>query len=160
MGTADPHTAWGVAVAYVSQRQFDVAKERGAATVTPVVSWELIEPGESEPGSTLDHPGATSIGIAATWPRGTLPGAIRLFHAGEEIPLGGSLWNLLRDVPLQASELPIRSGDFYLPWSARPTQPADWIGNGWPVGAYAFEVEIGPGVRKMLPFTLGGARSP
>jgi hypothetical protein len=168
MGTADPHPSWGVAVAYVSQRQFDLAQERGASTVTPVVSWELNEPGRPGPGSRLDHPDVTTVAIAATWPRGTLPRAIRLFYtpadgaAGrQEILLERSLARIVRNAPVDASELSVGSGDFFLRPATVASRPADWLRNGWPAGAYVLEVEVerGPGVRVALQFTLGGAPS-
>ena len=54
MGAIDPHDAWGVAIGYVSQAQFDIAAH-AVPTVTPVVSWELVDPAKPWPGPTLDR---------------------------------------------------------------------------------------------------------
>lgn len=171
MGTADPHPAWGVAVAYVSRTQFDNAARRRSPTVTPVVSWELIEPGRHAPGPTLDHPAVTSVAIAPTWPLGIRPRSIQVFFtpfglgpttgtsadpaARQAIPLGRSLSSRLRDGAGQPPGSVFTSGDFFLPSSTPLGDPAGWIGSGWPSGAYVLEVDLEGGVRSTLPFTIG-----
>lgn len=177
MGTADPHAAWGVAVAYVSRTQFDNAASRRSPTVTPVVSWELIEPGRSAPGPTLDHPAVTSIAVAATWPAGIRPQAVRLFYVGpsdlgpfgrpipsrvpaHEFDLGPPLATLVQVAAGRSPAAAVSSGAFYLASSTPPDDPAAWIGNGWPAGTYQFQVVVDGGVPRALPFTIGGPPGP
>jgi hypothetical protein len=121
------------------------------------VSWELIEPGGTAPGPTLDHPDVVSVAIAATWPVGTRPLAIRVLYTGgprREIKLGEPL---AARIQAAAGDIPgseIESGAFYLPRATSPDDPVGWIGNGWPAGAYTLEVETEDGLQ-LLPFTLG-----
>jgi hypothetical protein len=174
MGTTDPHAAWGAAVAYVSRTQIDNAIARGSPTVTPVVSWELIEPGRSAPGPTLDHPGVASIAVAATWPAAIRPRAIRLFYVGPqgpgpsggpvpsrapsyEVDLGQPLATKVAVAAGQNPGLSVSSGAFYLTSFTRLGDPAAWIGSGWPSGAYQFQVVLDSGVGRVLPFTIGGS---
>ena len=146
MGISDPHAAWGVAVAYVSRTQIDNAIAGRSPTVTPVVSWELIEPDRSPPGPRLDHATVTSVAIAATWPLGTRPVAIRLFLTGRRPPAPDprrpsreSTWRDAGDLGRRAR--PARapavgsSGAFFLRGAPTPppaTRPAGSVTAGRP----------------------------
>jgi hypothetical protein len=180
MGTRDPHAAWGIAVGYVPRNQLDNATARGSVTVTPVVDWERIEPGVPQPGPTLDHPDVVSVAIAATWPAAISPVALRVLHRGlarpaasgrpagtpsaeREIPLGVSLpvqVRLAAGQGVEGVDSALRSGSFFPPVFVAPAAlssgPSDWIGNGWPTGAYVVEIELPDGTRVTLPFTIGG----
>lgn len=177
LGTFDPPAAWGVAVAYVSRTQFDDAALGGSPTVTPVVSWESIEPGRRAPGPTLDQPDVTSVAVAATWPLEMRPLAIRLVSFGPphptplsrpgssparglEVALGTPLATLVRPEAGASAASGLVSGAFFLPSPTRSGDPAGWLGNGWPTGAYAFEVELEAGLRVTLPFTIGASAAP
>jgi hypothetical protein len=181
MGTADPHTAWGVAVAYVSRTQFANALVRGGPTVTPVVSWELIPPDRTTPGPTLDHQSVTSVAIAATWPADVQPVAIRLVSYASAradsrpgrptgptvrpstsvaIELGKPIAETLDVVPGPSTDPGPRAGGFYLPGLISPTAMAGWPGHGWPAAAYAFEVELDDGRWITLPFMIGATPGP
>jgi hypothetical protein len=168
MGTADPHPAWGVAVAYVPRNQIDAAVLRGSPTVTPVVDWELIEPGRAAPGPVLDHPGVVSVAIAATWPPGARPLAIHLrsspFPVASPSPRHGPAGEVALPPPLAtwietlSGETPgagLGSGAFYLPAEKPPSDPEGWTGRGWPPGVYTLEVDMEGGARAILPFTIG-----
>ncbi len=171
MGTADLHTGWGVAVAYVSRTQFANALVRGTPTVTPVVSWELIAPDVALPGPTLDHPGVTTVAIAATWPTDIRPVAVRLLDfgppdagsspgltahppAGRAVSLGDPVAPGAAIVPRRSAGHP-RPGVFYLTARPVPFAMAGWPGHGWSGAIYAFEVELEGGRRVTLPFTIG-----
>jgi hypothetical protein len=174
MGSSDPHAAWGVAVAYMSRTQIDDATAGGSSTVTPVVSWELIDPGGGL-GPTLDHPGTVSVAIAATWPSGTRPLAVRASFtpynagiatgpeprpaAGTEVGLGEPLSSLLGTA---ASPGPgPTSGSFFLPpVKVVPGDPASWVGHGWAAGDYVLTVELQGGARMDLPFAIRGPVAP
>jgi hypothetical protein len=169
MGTTDPHPAWGVAVAYVSRTQIDNATRRGSPTVTPVVSWELIEPDRPTPGPRLDHPNVTSVAIAATWPPGTRAVAIRLFHtpfgpgpgARQEVALGESLSGRVGQTASQDPGSAPTSGAFFVaPSRMQPGDPAAWLGRGWPSGAYRLEVQLEGGAHATLPFSIGASDAP
>jgi hypothetical protein len=176
MGTTDPHDAWGVAVGYVSQTQFDIAAHSDRI-VTPVVSWQRIEPGHALPGPVLDHPAVTSVAIAATWPGGTRPVAVRLvsFGAagpraagspgldGTDVPLGDWLGDLVGTVPGATPPPAIGSGRFYIPFVV-PEDVVAWPGEGWPASwpthgwarrSYAFEMVLDGGQTVRLPFVIG-----
>ena len=174
MDSSDPHAAWGVAVAYVSGTQIVNAMVGRSPTVTPVVSWELIDPGGGL-GPTLDHPGTTSIAIAATWPVAIRPMAIRLFFtpynvgistgpdprppAGSELRLGVPLSVRLGAAPSPGAGP--TSGAFFLPpGPGLPHDPASWTGHGWAAGDYVLAVELGGGVRMDLPFAIRGSVPP
>ncbi len=174
MGTSDPHAAWGVAVAYVSRPQIDNAIAGRSPTVTPVVSWELIDPGGGL-GPTLDHPGTVSVAIAATWPSGTRPLAVRAFFtpynagiatgpeprpaAGIEVGLDGPLSSLLGTAA--SPEAGPTSGSFFLPPAKVASGgPASWIGHGWAAGDYVLDVELEGGARMDLPFAIRGSVAP
>ena len=177
MGSTDPHAAWGVAVAYVSRTQFVNAAAGRSPTITPVVSWQLIEmrflasgPLLDQP-PVLDHPGVTSIAIAATWPAEARPIAIRLFYVGppgsqptgrpapsatSEIKLGKSVATRLAIAGGGTPGAGAASGDFYFAPTTLATDPAGWVANGWPVGTYTFQVYVDGGVPRVLPFTILG----
>lgn len=174
MGSSDPHAAWGVAVAYVSRTQFDNATAAGSSTVTPVVSWELIDPGGGL-GPTLDHPGTVSVAIAATWPSGTRPLAVRASFtpynagiatgpeprpaAGTEVGLGEPLSSLLGTAA--GPGIGPTSGSFFLPpVKVAPDDPASWVGHGWAAGDYVLTVELEGGARMDLPFAIRGSVVP
>jgi hypothetical protein len=179
MGSRDPHDAWGVAVGYVSQIQFDSAVGGHKPTVTPVVSWELIEPGHAGPGPVLDHPGVTSVAIAATWPSlssATQPVTVRLFRfwhtdpgplsgpssnpvAGVEVPLGATLDDLVGTAASANPSRGLRSGAFFMP-SVTPNSVSTWPGAGWPAGMYTVELDLVDGDHVSLPFVIGSAAAP
>jgi hypothetical protein len=171
MGTADPHRGWGVAVAYVPRNQIDAVVGRGDPAITPVVSWELIEPGRRPPGPTLDHADVINVAIAATWPIGMQPRSIRLWSSpavgpnpsahsspsttpAHAVGLGTSLAAQVQAAAGEPVGALIEPGDFYLPPATRTDAPGGWIGNGWPAGPYALEVVTDDGARTILPFTL------
>jgi len=170
MGASDPHDAWGVALAYVSQIQLDNARLGGAPFVTPVVSWELIEPGHAMPGPVLDHRAVTSVAVAATWPTDVRPVSIHLYtfgplgplpsprrsaapSLGSEVLLPPTLEQLLHGSistpPLGA----LGSGAFFMS-SPVPGLPTSWADHGWPPGRYAFIVDLGGGHQVSLPFVI------
>ena len=173
MGVFDPHDAWGIAVAYVSQIQLDDARFGGVPFVTPVVSWELIEPGHPTPGPVLDHPAVISVAVAATWPSDVQPVAVHLFTfgpvrptrsgqgsprptLGSEVRLPGSIEQLLHESAGDPSRRGVRSGAFFLS-SSVPSDPATWADHGWPPGRYAFIVDLGSGGQVSLPFVIEAA---
>jgi hypothetical protein len=160
----------------VSRTQFANALVRGASTVTPVVSWQLIQPDHAGLAPTLDHPGVTSVAIAATWPPEVQPVAVRLVSFGAmgmgpgssappkarpparvDIPLGDSLVRTLRVVPSRPSGAGPSVGAFYFPMPRSPVAMTGWPGHGWPPATYAFEVELDGGRQITLPFTIGAA---
>jgi hypothetical protein len=179
MGTIDSHDAWGVAIGYVSQAQFDIAAH-AAPIVTPVVSWELIDPTKPWPATILDHPDVTTIAIAATWPSAIRPGAIRLIRfggpkavqprpssspsAGKEVPVGARLLDVV-GADTSASPPPsLASGWFYIPagltsdvvaWPGTGW-PASWPSHGWAPGVYAFEIDTAGTTQVSLPFVIAG----
>ena len=179
MGTHDPHDAWGVAVGYVSQIQFDNALGGRKPTVTPVVSWELIEPGHAWPGPVLDHPGVTSVAIAATWPgfpSATQPVTVRLFRfwhtdpgplsgpssspvAGVEVPLGATLDDLVGTAAGANPSGEPRSGAFFMPF-VTPDSVSTWPGAGWPAGMYSVELDLADGDHYSVPFVIGSGAAP
>src|SRR6478752_2575855 len=178
MGTIDPHDAWGVAIGYVSQAQFDIAAH-AAPIVTPVVSWELIDPTKPWPAPTLDHPDVTTIAIAATWPSAIRPTAIRLIRfggpkavpavgpssspsSGQDVPVGEPLLDVV-GTDTSASPSPgLGSGWFFIPpgltsdvvaWPGLGW-PASWPSHGWAPGVYAFEIDTAGTTRVSLPFVI------
>jgi hypothetical protein len=187
MGTVDRHDAWGVAVGYVSKEQFDIAAN-GAPIVTPLVSWQLIEPGRTSPGPIVDHSGGTSIAVAATWP--TLPSAtepvsLRLFRslptdrsrsngpsskprAGIEVQLQTTLDEVVGSGAGPTPSATLGSGRFFIPPAlsedvvAWPNTgwPASWPSHGWPAGAYEFQVDLADGDSVTLPFVIASGRAP
>jgi hypothetical protein len=183
MGTTDPHHAWGVAIGYVSQAQFDAAAH-GAPIVTPAVGWELVDPARPWPAPTLDHPDVTTVAIAATWPSGIRPSGIRLVRFGDpsavvlgrpssgllvgvDVPVGDRLVDVV-GADTGASPLPgFGSGSFYTPaglgsdvvaWPGLGW-PASWPAHGWPAGVYAFEVDLGGTTQVTLPFVIAAGRA-
>ncbi len=178
MGTIDPHDAWGVAIGYVSHAQFD-AVALGASIVTPVASWQLIDPAKPWPPPTLDHPAVTTVAIAATWPSGIRPVGIRLIRfggpgtvppgrpsasppPGVEIPVGDRLLDVVGTVTGASPRPGPDSGWFYTPagltsdvvaWPGLGW-PASWPTHGWPAGVYAFEVDLARDGRVSLPFVI------
>ncbi|MEA2653312.1 MAG: hypothetical protein QOI37_539 [Chloroflexota bacterium] len=165
MAIVDGHTDWGVAVAYVSGRQFDIAVARRTPTITPVVSWRSIEPSQAGPGPFAGHPGATSLAIAATWPESIRPLAIQLLSIGPRvrvIALGQDLAALIGVTtgPNPGPIVSAASGAFFLATDKPLTEPLAWTGNGWPAGDYAFQVALGGGVVVTLPFRIGSPTGP
>ena len=165
MGVSDAHADWGISVAYVSSRQFDIAVARRTPTITPVVSWEPIEPARSGPGPFVGHPGATSIAIAATWPEGTRALATQLLRVGPPVrvvPLGQDLAAQIAVItgPNPGPVISAVSGAFFLATDRPLSEPLAWTGNGWPPGAYAFQVAIGGGVVVTLPFRIASPTGP
>ena len=169
MGISDPHAAWGVAVAYVPSTFFANAAARGSSVVTPVVSWELIEPGGRTAAPTLDHPRSTSVAVGATWPVGTRPVAIRLISFGpsarpspnpaavHRVVLGATLAARLQTASGERPGVGLTSGAFFLPSPTPSDSASDWLGHGWPAGTYGFEIDLEGGSRLTLPFRIGGS---
>ena len=171
----------------MSKEQFDIAA-RGTPIVTPAVSWQLIEPGQASPGPVVDHPGGTSVAIAATWP--ALPSAaqplsLRLFRfvptdrgpssgqssnptAGGEVELGTTLDQVVGSSAGATQARSIGSGRFFIPPAlsedvvAWPNTgwPASWPSHGWPAGTYEFQVDLADGDSVTLPFVIASGRAP
>jgi hypothetical protein len=178
MGFADGHRSWGVAAAYVPVSQVAVAARKRLPSVTPVVDWKAAEP--VHPVGIPATPQAVAIvALAVTWPSDILPRDIRLFYRTVAVQVGPELSTrvrtrempLLRPLPgiamfawqagsdvvdpshLSWSRAP---GVFYLPPSALPVRPRDWLTAGWPAGEYEFRVENADGELSRVRFLLGG----
>jgi len=178
MGTLDPHGAWGVAVGYVSNEQFDLAA-RGTPVVTPAVRWLAVKPGQTSPGPVVDPPGGTSVALAVTWPALPSPKepvSLRLFQSsdpssdptpGTEVQLGTTLDQVVGSGAGPTPDTSIGSGRFFIPPAlsedvvAWPNTgwPASWPSHGWPAGRYEFRVDLGDGESVTLPFVIAFGRA-
>jgi hypothetical protein len=172
MGTADPHAAWGIAVAYAPTGNIALAVAGRRPTITPVVDWEAQQ-GRAVPDPIMDHPRTVTIAVAVTWPHMPPPRAVRLVQTGMIASTGGAVTRLPAAQPIPLSEpLPLLvrlavgpapgidweliSGTFYLPSEGPPTDVRGWLTGGWHPGAYAFVVTQSDGSTRSLSFVLRG----
>jgi len=151
LGTYDPHSGWGVAVASVPTNEIPPAT--GAPPLIPVEGWQAVNPNAAGPGPSLDHSGSTTIAVAVTWPAGAQPVSVGLEYLGPVKPSGSPR----PDGPNSPFLWFRGSGAFYLgPTSAVADDPSGWLARGWPAGRYAFHVTQADGVSAILLFRLSG----
>jgi hypothetical protein len=171
MGTRIERASWGVAAAYVPLGDIVRAETIDRQWVTPVVNWKSVAPDNYVRGPTVDRDETATVALAVTWPAESAPRSVELEYVGPAsrgvarptpglprlVSLRASLPILMSTVPAEwlAIEEP-RSGSFFLPSEALPSEPGDWLTGRWPPGEYAFWLEFGNGSLARLPFVLGG----
>lgn len=153
-GYEDPHHVWGIAIAYLPFGQLDDALLLRHSVIAPTVRWLKVDPlrdplGPSSRGPLAGVQGQPVVALAVTWPASVQPVSEQLDYLG---PVSSSRATA-RPMPLDASVPALVnlgqpgpvSGTFILPSGTAAHRVVDWLADGWPAGAYRFDLGLADG---------------